>query len=205
MISVKIRVAGLLCVAFLASAAVPCAAYIYDGGQPQHLGVQVQDNTNCVWVDEPFVLSQDCYATSLGAAVARGMGPTDAGFDVSIATITNGVPDVTIAKLPQPLVPLNTQYVYYDGMLSSPILLSAGVYYALVLKPTSTSFLGSVSWGVVPGMYYGQGTGDYGSTWRALSLPLAVRIDGYLAPEPASIAGLLLGVPMLMLLRRKRG
>lgn len=174
----------------------PCTAYIYDGGQPQHLGTQAKDNSSRVWVAEPFQLPFDAYATSLGAALARGMGPTNAGYSAWLYTLgtISHVPEVPLAQTTEPLVPLNTQFVYYDCPLPSPIFLQAGALYALVLKPTDSTFVGSVSYGLVPGTYYGQGTGDYGKTWYRLEYPLAVRIDGYFVPEPGASAVLLLGL-----------
>jgi hypothetical protein len=172
------------------------AAYIYNGGEPQHLGTQVQDNSSRVWVAEPFQLPFDAYATSLGAALARGMGPTNAGYSAWLYTLgtVSHVPEVPLAQTTEPLVPLNTQFTYYDCPLPSPVFLQAGTLYALVLKPTDSTFVGSVSYGIVPGTYYGQGTGDYGKTWYRLEYPLAVRIEGYFVPEPGTSSVLLVGL-----------
>jgi len=191
----------LTAVIFLASIS-PCAAYLMDAGSPQHAGVGVRDNSSCVWAAEPFRLDYDAYVTALGAAVARAMGPADAGFDVYLSATTYGLPSSAIAKLPNPLVPLNTQYVYYDGALSAPVFLTAGIYY-LVFMPTSTSFYGSISYAVKPGIYYGQRTADYGQSWYMLAYPLAVRVDGWFVPEPSSVGIVVAGVLGLVALRRR--
>ncbi len=195
---------GALAAALLLAMAAPCSAYIYDGGQPQHLGVQVKDNSNCVWIGERFTLASDAYATSIGAAAGRAMGPVGAGFEAWLYTVSeiSHVPEDPIAQTPLPIVPLNTQYVYYDTPLASPVPLKAEAFYAVVLKPTDPTFLGSVSWGVVPGTYFGQGTGDYGKSWYGLSYPLAVRIDGYFVPEPGTLIALLVGMGGVALRRR---
>lgn len=171
-------------VILLVCAAGPSNAWLYDAGIAQHAGVSI---SNGAWVLAPFEVESDCYATTFGAAVARGMGPTDAGFDVYLATAWSGLPGSAIVKLPQPLVPLDTQYVYYYGSLSEPVLLRAGTIYSLVLMPTSPNLLCSVSWSAKPG-YYGWGTSDYGESWHRLALPLCVRVDGYAVPEPPFIA-----------------
>ncbi len=185
------------------SARAPCAAYLIDGGQPQHAGPGVRDNSSCVWAAEPFMLDYDAHVTSLGAAIARAMGPADAGFDVYLSASLHGLPGSTITKLPAPLIPLNTQYVYYDGALSDPVFLTAGVYY-LVFMPSSTSFAGSMSFAPKPGMYYGLGTGNYGQSWYALAFPLAVRVDGWYVPEPSSLAMIISGLCAALALYKRK-
>lgn len=181
----------LAIVIVLACAAGPSCAWLYDAGIEQHLGTQLY---NGQWVAAPFTVASDCYATTFGAAVARGLGPIDAGFDVYLATSFSGLPDSAMVKLPKALVPLNTQYVYYYGSLSEPVFLKASTVYSLVLVPTSPSFLCSVSWGAVPGSYYGWGTNDSGKSWYQLAYPLCVRVDGYAVPEPASIVVVLFSI-----------
>jgi hypothetical protein len=189
----------LAIVLFLACAASPSSAWVYDAGIPQHLGTSL---SNGQWVAAPFTVESDCYATTFGAAIARAMGPKDAGFDVYLATTWSGLPESAIAKLPQPLIPLNTQYVYYYGSLSEPVLLKAGAVYSLVLIPTSPDLLCSVSWGAKPGTAYGWGTDD-SKTWYRLAYPLCVRVDGYAAPEPSSIAVLLFSLLGVGLVRAR--
>lgn len=193
------------CLALLLALAVPSTAFIVDGGQPQHAGVQVKANSNCVWVAEPFTLASDAYATSIGAAVARGMGPVGSGFEAWLYTIgvVTHVPETPVAQTTLPLVPLNTQYVYYDTPLAEPVFLQAGGLYAVVLKPTDPNFIGSVSWSLMPGTYYGQGTPDDGKSWYMLALPLAVRVDGYFVPEPGALAGMIVGMIGLVARRQR--
>jgi len=202
---ISARAVLVLCLALLAGSAVPGVAYLVDGGQPQHAGVQVKANSSCVWAAEPFVLAADAYATSIGAAVARGIGPAGSGFEAWLYTIgsISHVPETPIAQTPLPLVPLNTQYVYYDTPLAEPVFLRAGDLYAVVLKPTDPTFIGSVSWSFKPGTYYGQGTPDDGKSWYMLAWPLAVRVDGYFVPEPGAFAGMLVGILGLATRRRR--
>ena len=156
-----------------------CVAYIYDAGNPQHQGGSV----TATWVAAPFMVTSDCFATSIGAAVARALGPADAGFDVYLADTWNGLLDSAIAKLPQRLIPLGTQYVYYDGALSRPVFLKAGTTYSVILVPTSPDLICSISWAVKPGTYYGWSSRDCGQNWQQMSYPVAVRVDGYSVPE----------------------
>lgn len=191
--------AGFVVLAVLIAAS-PCWAWLYDGGPKQNAGAQIKDGTNCEWVVEPFTVAQDSYATTLGAAVGRGMGPADAGFDLYLTTTLYGLPGSAFARITQPIVPLSPLYVYYYGLLDTPVLLQAGVAYALVVIPTTTSLIGSISWSAMPG-YCGLKTGDYGQSWVLTERPFCVRVDGYPVPEPASIVALAGG--LLLLLRRR--
>jgi len=182
----------------------PCAAWLLDGGPTQHLGVQLKLNSSLEWAAEPFTIPNDGYATSLGAAVARGMGPADAGFDIYLTATPYGLPGSAIAKLSQPLIPLNTQYVYYYGNLDSPVFLAANTVYFVVLMPTSSSFIGSLSLSNTAGLYYGLGTGNDGETWYQLARPVCVRVDGWYVPEPCSLAMVFSGVGVGLALRRRR-
>ena len=184
----------LLAIAVLMACAGPSATWLYDGSDAQMLGVPVITNSNCKWAAAPFEVDFDCYATTIGAAASRAGGPRDAGFDVYITSTLSGLPGSAIAKLPQPLVPLNPGYNYYYGALDAPVLLTAGTVYALVFIPTSPDLSASLSFGAEPGSYYGQGTGDNGATWFELVFPLAVRVDGHAVPEPSSMAGILVSV-----------
>jgi hypothetical protein len=163
------------------------------------MGAQVLNT----WVAEPFTVTQDSYATALGAAAGRAYGPTNAGFDAYLTATLSGLPGSELAKLPNPLVPLNTQYVYYDGGLSAPVLLNAGVVYYVVLMPSSPDFCGSVSWSTKSGSYYGLGTSDNGSHWGTLAYPLCVRVDGYVVPEPGAMSAMLAGLLAIGLRRRR--
>ena len=192
--------AGFILLAVLIAAS-PCWAWLYDGGPTQHAGAQLRDDTNCQWVVEPFTVAQDSYATTLGAAVARGMGPADAGYNLYLTTTLYGLPGSAFARISAPIIPLNTQYVYYDSALDAPVLLHASVVYGLVVIPTTTNLIGSISWGNVSGSYYGLKTGDYGQTWVQTERPFCVRVDGYPVPEPASVLALAGG--LLLLLRRR--
>ncbi len=151
------------------------------------------------WFAAPFMVQSDCYATSLGAAVARARGPADAGFDVYITESMSGLLDSAIAKLPRPLVPLNTQYAYYDGALSEPVFLRAGTVYSLILVPTSPDLVCSVSWGGKSGTYCGWSTSDLGASWQGVGYPVAVRVGGYNVPEPPVGAALMVWLAMLSL------
>lgn len=182
----------------------PCFAWLYDAGIAQHLGLSIKADSNCEWVAAPFTVESDCYATTLGAAVARAMGPVDAGLDVYLTTTWSGLPDSAITKLPQPLVPLNTQYVYYYGMLSTPVFLKADTAYSLVLMPTSPLLMASISYGAKPGTYYGWKTADNGESWNQLSYPVCVRVDGYAVPEPGTLCALASGLAVLCVRRRRR-
>lgn len=181
-------------VVLLVCAISPCSAWLYDGGIAQHLGVSVKSNSNCEWVAVPFTVESDCYAITLGAAISRAMGPTDAGLDVYLSTTWSGLPDSAIAKLPKPLVPLNTQYNYYYGSLSAPVLLKGDATYSLVFMPTSSNLLASISFGAKQGSYYGWGTANDGQSWYKLAYPLCVRVDGYAVPEPSSLTALACGL-----------
>ncbi|MHB9038578.1 MAG: choice-of-anchor R domain-containing protein [Armatimonadota bacterium] len=181
----------------------PCFAWLYDAGIAQHLGLSIKADSNCEWVAAPFTVDYDCYATTLGAAVARAMGPVDAGLDVYLTTTWYGLPGSAIAKLSQPLVPLNTQYVYYYGTLSAPVFLKAGTVYSLVLMPTSPLMTASISYGAKPGTYYGWKTADYGESWNRLTYPVCVRVDGYAVPEPGTLCALASGLTFVYA-RRKR-
>ncbi len=198
------RGVGLVLAGLILAAAVPCAAYLVDGGPPQHAGVGVRDGSSCVWAAEPFVLSYDAYVTTLGAAIARALGPADAGFDVYLTSTIAGLPGSAITRLPEPLIPLTTQYAYYYGSFAGPVYLTAGVYY-LVFTPTSTSFYGSISYSLQAGMYYGLGTGNYGQSWYVLSYPLAVRVDGWYVPEPSALGAIVAGLAALVLYMRRAG
>jgi hypothetical protein len=181
---------------FVIAVLVACAAgagnaWIYDGGDAQLAGVLMRTGSGCVWQAAPFAVDADSYATGFGAAIGRAAGPTDAGIDVYLCTNPSGLPGSVIAQLPHPLVPLNSLYDYYDGLLDQPVLLKAGTPYYLVFAPTSPQLMSSVSFGVKQGAYCGMGSGDYGASWYAFAFPLAVRVDGYAVPEPCSAVGLL--------------
>jgi hypothetical protein len=176
----------------------PCCAWLYDAGITQHLGADI---SNGAWIAAPFTVEADCYATSFGAAVARAFGPTGAGYDVYLTTTWIGLPGSAIAKLPQPVVPLTTQWVYYDGSLSQPVLLRAGTTYSLVLIPTTPSLRGSISYGNKPGTYYGWKSSDSGASWSQLAYPVCVRVDGFV-PEPGGWMVLAAGLGCAMALAR---
>ncbi|MHB1459619.1 MAG: hypothetical protein ACYC0V_22130 [Armatimonadota bacterium] len=95
-------VIGLVC------SANPACAWIYDAGIAQHLGLPVGTNAQNQWVAERFTVQEDCYATTFGAALARG--EIGVGFYMNLFTTWNGLPGAPIAKLSQPLVPLNPIY-----------------------------------------------------------------------------------------------
>ncbi len=194
----------LLVLLILATAYAPAFAWLYDAGPTQHLGA---DLSNGAWIAAPFTVPSDCYATTFGAAVARGMGPTGAGYDVYLTTTFAGLPATAIAKLPLPLVPLTTQWVYYDGALPEPVSLRKGVAYALVLIPNTPNLVGSISWGTKPGTYRSWRSTDGGLNWAEQTWPVCVRIDGYYVPEPDSAMALAWGLGLLgslmPLLRRR--
>lgn len=188
----------ILAILFISTAGPSCA-WLYDAGPEQRLGVSM---SGYKWVAAPFTVDRDCYATSLGAAVARGFGPTDAGFDVYLTTTWSGLPGSAMARLDQPLVPTNTQYVYYYGSLKDPVLLRAGTIYSLVLARSSPDLVCSFSLGNKPGTILAWGTSD-GQTWYELSRPICVRVDGYAVPEPPLMMVCLLSIFGLSTLVRR--
>lgn len=191
----RISVCLVLCLA----AAGPSFGWLYDGGIAQHAAVIVRDNSSVTWAAAPFSVSQNSYATSFGAAIARALGPVGSGFDVYLAQTINGLPDTAIASWK--MVPRDTTLGYYYYTPDSPILLRANAAYSLVFVPDSPSFWGSISYSRTG--YYGWGSSDHGYSWSMLALPLCVRVDGYAAtPEPGSILVVLAGLSSCMLLRR---
>ena len=44
-------------------------------------GPALRDSTSAVWAAPRFRIATEAYATSFSVAVARAMGPVDAGFD----------------------------------------------------------------------------------------------------------------------------
>lgn len=197
----RFRVCALfiLLIIILLVSGLPCFAWLYDGGIPQHLGAVMKDDTSLVWAAAPFKVESDSRATSFGAALARAYGPVGAGFRVLLTEVTQGLPGSTMAEWT--IVPTNSALTYYYVSPPKPIFLRASLSYALVFMPDTDGFAGTISYS--PQGYYGWGTPDYGTTWNRMAFPLCVRVDGSAVPEPASITSLILGLVGAGVLRRR--
>lgn len=188
----------------LAAFGAPSYAWLYDGGAETIIGVQLKDGSSTVWTSQPFTLAADSWVTSFGAAVARGFGTSEMGFNVYLSDQRFDLSAPVIAS--GTIFPLGVNYSYSYVNLEDPVRLTAGQQYFLTLAPNSNNFLGSVCWSYKPGAYYGISTGNYGQTWYQCVLPLGVRLDGYAVPEVGTWLALLVGITGLAgltLLRRR--
>lgn len=179
-------------------------AWLYDGGSEQRLSVGIKENdgTSTVWAAALFSVSKDSYATSFGAALAKGSGVDGTGFRMYLAPSPDGLPESTLGSwLISPTGPIPK---YYYAQAESPIFLQAGHVYALVFTPSSSDFWGSISYSGKYGRY-DLGSSDYGNSWYSLPLPypLAIRVDGYYVPEPGSFAALAFGIIGVLGFRRR--
>ena len=154
----------------------------------------MSDTTSPVWACEPFEVASDAWATGFGAAIARVYGSGGMGFTVYLSSTLTDIPANALGHWTICPAGMTLQYVY--AYTDAPIRLTGGVTYYLTFAPNSNNFSGSISWSVVHG-HDGLGTGDYGKSWYALPLPLCVRVDGYLVPEPGAWAGLVAGLVAL--------
>jgi len=168
--------------------AAPCFAWLYDGGPAQHLMAGIKAGTNLVSVAQPFVIGQSAYATSFGAALARGYGPVGAGVTVTLTTWNTG-PAAAIDSWT--IVPTSAGLVYYYVEPTAPIMLAANTPYSLVFTPDNPDFAANISYSRQG--YYGYGTDGGAENWFILSYPLCARVDGYVIPEPSSALCVLIG------------
>lgn len=191
----------------LLAVGAPCHAWLYDGGAPTISGPQVKDGSATVWVSQPFRVAQDSWVTSFGAAVARGFGTSDMGFNLYLSDTRLSASTPAIAS--GTITPSGAGFFYRYVSLDAPVKVRAGQSYYLTLAPNSNNFLGSVSWCYDLAADPALATGDYGQTWSDYRLALSVRVDGYAAvPElgawNTSAFGLL-GMMALALLSRRCG
>lgn len=181
----------------------PCRAWLYDGGAPTISGPQIKDGTATVWVSQPFTLSTDSCVTSFGAAVARGFGNSQMGFDLYLSDRRF---DLSVPVLASgTLRPLGPGYFYRYVYLDDPVRLNGGQKYYMTLVPNSNNFTGSVCWSYLLGVDGALSTADYGQTWSPYTLALGVRLDGYAAPEADAWAVLAAGMIALGGVLIKRG
>lgn len=177
----------------LIAISAPCYAWLYDGGNPSISGPQVKDGTSTVWVSQSFTLDKDSWVTSFGAAVARGFGTSEMGFDLYLTDKRfDGLMPVIASGV---IAPSGVGYAYRYVNLLEPVKLVAGQKYYLTMAPNSNNFMGTVSWSYKQDADYGLGTGNYGETWFQYShLSFCVRVDGYEAvPETDAWVTLVLG------------
>jgi hypothetical protein len=187
----------------LAAIGAPSYAWLYDGGTSIS-GPQVKDGSATVWVSQPFTLAADSWVTSFGAAVARGFGNSEMGFNVYLSDQRFDLSAPVIAS--GTIFPLGPGYSYYYVNLENAVRLNGGQKYYLTLAPTSNNFMGSVCFSYKPGADSGLSTGDYGQTWSAYPVSLGVRVDGNAVPEVGTWLVLLVGLvglAGLTLLRRR--
>lgn len=173
----------LLLALTLVAISLPSHAWLYDGGNPTISGPLLKDGSSTVWVSQPFEVSRDSWVTSFGAAVARGFGTSDMGFNLCLtdARFCGSTPVLASGTI----LPSGAGYFYRYVNLSEPVRLDAGQKYYLTLAPNSNNFMGSVSWSYKMGADYGLGTGNYGESWfEYRNQSFSVRVDGYSAvPE----------------------
>ena len=180
---------GILALVF---ACGPCCAWLFDGGEP--LGAAAVINKDSTRAAEPLQFSEDVYATQFGAALGRAVGEDWMGFHVYLTDSLVDASDHTIATWK---VSPTGSLAYYYFQPDSPLLLKKNKMYYLMFARNSDGFWGSIAYSVTQGSYYGMQSGDSGATWSMMARPLAVRIDGYYVPEPASFVSLAFGVAML--------
>ena len=186
----------------LAAFGAPSYAWLYDGGAESNIGIQLRDGTSTVWASQPFTLAADSWVTSFGAAVARGFGTSEMGFNVYISDREFDL--LTPALASGMILPSGAGFHYQFVNLDNPIKLNGGQQYYLTLAPNSNNFTGSVCLVYAPG--HGRTTGNYGQTWSDFVLPFGVRLDGSVVPEVGTWLALLVGLTGLAgltLLRRR--
>lgn len=204
-VTMRIGTLWIAVVMTLAMACAPCFAWLYNTGSVGRTSLGVSDTSSTNWAAQPFAVASDAYVTGVGAAVGRGAGTASMGYNVYLTTTLSDI--VANALGTWTISPVGPIPAYHDVQTDAPIKLNAGATYYLAFIPNSNNFVGSIAL-ASPAGWHGLGTSNYGQTWGWLDLPFCVRVDGYAAPEPASLAGLavgLLGVGIRPLLRRRCG
>ncbi len=190
---VIISVSIVVCVVL---ASLPCYAWLYDGGSPGS-GYSLNNGTTLLWAATLFVIDQDCYADNFGTALSRMNENTS--FDIYLTSTLQNV--VTSAIAHWTVAPTGPILQYYYFQPDNPIFLTGGNGYALVVMPHSTDSYGAI--GTTYSGYLSYLSADQGTTWYKQSLPIAVRVDGTVVPEPCGIIILTIGLAGFS--RRLRG
>ena len=177
------------------------ADLIFDGGDPQRAGAVVREGSSVTAIAAIFAVENDSMATSFGIAASRAMGPQNTGFTAYLMQNMTCRPDMAIESWE--IVPSSTQFTYYFHQTQTPIQLKANVGYAVVLVPSTSDFVGGVSYSNSAG-YYGWASPDQGASWLIQPRPFCVRVEGYAVPEPASACVLIAGLMSICATVRKR-
>lgn len=195
---VRFFLLSILIMSILFVSSIPCLAWLYDGGIPQHLGAMM--NYDSVLDAAPLTVESDSYATVFGVALARAYGTAGGSFKVALTIASQGLPGSTIAEWT--IVPTDGTLQYYYVSPVNPILLRANTSYALVFNINTDGFHGTI--GCSPQGYYGWTSPDSGKTWGRMLYPLSVRVDGAVVPEPTSVTALIFALMGTGALRKRR-
>lgn len=177
---------------------MPCWAWLFDGGARVGNGLALNDGTTLYWAAAPFVLDADSYANTFGTALSRSAINTS--FDVYL---TPSLANITGSALAQwTISPTGPIMQYYYVQPDHPVLLTGGTAYFLVVMPSNADSFGGISYSSYG--YYGFLSGDTGATWYRQAMPFAVRVDGYVLPEPGGLSILAMGMGVALMAFRRR-
>jgi len=185
------RVITVLCVfLFIASASLPCRAWLFDGGSIGS-GFSLNNGTNIIWAAALFVVPSDSYATSFGTALSRMTA--DTSFDVYLTDSLQNIAGSAIAHWS--IAPTGPILQYYYVQPANPIFLTGGKAYALAVMPSNADSYGAVA--SSNRGYLGYLSSDQGANWYQQIVPFAVRVDGTVVPEPCGFILITTGLAIL--------
>ncbi|MEN6357673.1 MAG: hypothetical protein ABFD83_11390 [Armatimonadota bacterium] len=183
---------GLMITLCLLLISVPGWAWLFDGGSYVGSGPSLNNGSTLFWAAAPFVLNSDSYAGEFGTALSRSSLNTS--FTVYLTPSLVNIAGSALAQWT--ISPTGPIMQYYYVQPDSPILLTGGKPYFLVVMPSNADSFGGISYSSYG--YYGFLSGDQGATWYKQAMPFAVRVDGTVVPEPGGLSILAIGMGMLL-------
>ena len=175
---------------------------MYDAGPVGIYGTAFSTTGSSLAVSQPVKFDAPVLMSEIGVGVAMSSDPNGRGFRVTLAGDYHDPAGTALGAWN--IEPCDGTSLAYCHVITAPIRMEANRFYYVVFERGDSEFVGGVAW--AGRGYTGYGLKNNGLGWFETYQAYAVRIGGYVVPEPGglvTLAGMSLGVLLRQKGRRK--